>query len=366
MTNAPNKASSEQRFREIVSGQRRDLVAGFARSALSLAQHPYRWIVNCRNWRYDRGHLPAHRVEVPVISIGNLTVGGTGKTPLVAWIARWFRQHDVRVAVISRGYGSEPGTPNDEARELAQRLPDCPQLQNPDRLRSAEIAIEELQTQLIVLDDGFQHRRLARDLDIVLIDATQPFGFGHVLPRGFLREPVKSLRRAHVVALTRCNLVSEQQRAELRANLNQIAPDLVLVEVAQHVRGLIDTRGREFTVDEVRQAGPIHAFCGIGNPDAFRQTLQELGLQMTGFDAYPDHCHFDNQQVRELDRRLANDRSSQAVLCTHKDLVKITSDRLGGKPLYAVQLDLEITAGLPALESKLAAVLSDLPADSFD
>jgi len=190
--------------------------------------------------------------------------------------------------------------------------------------------------------------------------------FGHVLPGGLLREPVKSLCRAHVVALTRCNLVPEQQRAELRANLKKIAADLVFVEVEQHVRGLIDARGREFSVDEVRQAGPIRAFCGIGNPNAFRQTLEELGLQLEGFDAYPDHCQYDSQQVRQLDQRLANDSSSQAVLCTHKDLVKITADRLGGKPLYAVQLDLEITAGLPALESKLAAVLSNVPADSFD
>ena len=130
---------------------------------------------------------------MPVISVGNITTGGTGKTPMVAWLARWFRNQDVRVALVSRGYRAEAEGQNDEARELATLLPDVPHLQNPDRVAAARIAIDELETQLIILDDGFQHRRIHRDLEIVLIDALQPFGFGHVLPRGLLREPLRGL-----------------------------------------------------------------------------------------------------------------------------------------------------------------------------
>ena len=133
-----------------------------------------------------------------MISIGNLTTGGTGKTPLVVWTARFLRAQDFRVAVVSRGYGMDSSddpseTRNDEAMEMELRLPDVPHLQDPDRYRMATIAIEELDSQIILLDDGFQHRQLQRDLDIVLIDVINPFGYDRLLPRGLLREPLSSL-----------------------------------------------------------------------------------------------------------------------------------------------------------------------------
>ncbi len=166
-----------------------------ARGALALAEIPYAAAVDWRNRRYDCG-ATVQRVGVPVVSVGNLTLGGTGKTPLVEWLARWFADRGVRVVLVSRGYGALPGQPNDEALELAQSLPQVPHLQNRDRVQAALEAIGELGAQLILLDDGFQHRRLARDLDLVLVDALEPFGFGHVFPRGTLREPLAGWRRA--------------------------------------------------------------------------------------------------------------------------------------------------------------------------
>ena len=157
------------------------------RLLLHAAEVPYALVVGWRNRRFDRHPERVFRVAVPVISVGNLTTGGTGKTPLVEWLARWFRAAGVRVTLISRGYAAEKGARNDEAMELEQRLPDVPHLQNPDRVQAARIAVEELDCQLIILDDAFQHRAIARDLDIVLIDATEPFGYGHLLPRGLLR-----------------------------------------------------------------------------------------------------------------------------------------------------------------------------------
>ncbi len=194
---------SPESYRAILSGQRRDLLAVAARGMLSVAEVPYRAAMACRNRRYERGWAEIHRVSVPVVSVGNLTVGGTGKTPFVAWLAQWFRDQGIRVSLVSRGYGGQTGGGNDEARELEQRLPDVPHVQSPDRVAAARIAIDELATQLIILDDGFQHRRIGRDLDVVLIDATQPFGYGHVLPRGLMRESKRGLSRADVVALTR-------------------------------------------------------------------------------------------------------------------------------------------------------------------
>ena len=174
-----------------------------ARCLLSAVEVPYTWAVRWRNYGYDHGQSPSQRVSVPVISVGNLSMGGTGKTPLVAWIAQRLQQRGVRVTLVSRGYGAVAGKPNDEALELEQKLPGVPHLQNPDRVAAAQKGIAELGSQAILLDDGFQHRRLARDLDIVLLDAVEPFGFGHVFPRGTLREPISGLRRADLVALSR-------------------------------------------------------------------------------------------------------------------------------------------------------------------
>src|SRR5262249_43603746 len=150
--------------------------------ALSLV---YGAAIRLRNLCYDRGWRRSYRAPIPVISVGNLTVGGTGKTPCVEYVARYYRERNLRVAILSRGYGSSDG-PNDEARVLEENLPDVPHLQGADRVALAEIAVEELDSELLILDDGFQHRRLARDLDMVLIDATQPWGHDFLLPRGLL------------------------------------------------------------------------------------------------------------------------------------------------------------------------------------
>ena len=169
-------------FRDLVSGRCRGAGASLLRGLLRLAEFPYATAARWRNRRYDTGRAEVLRVGVPVVSVGNLTVGGTGKTPLVRWIARWLVDRGVRVALVSRGYRATGGQPNDEARELAQLLPDVPHVQNPDRVAAAREAVGRFGCQAVLLDDGFQHRRLARDLDIVLLDALEPFGFDHVVP----------------------------------------------------------------------------------------------------------------------------------------------------------------------------------------
>jgi tetraacyldisaccharide 4'-kinase len=158
------------------------------RLGLRAVSVPYGLAVRVRNWLYDRGWKRVVRAAVPVVSVGNLTLGGTGKTPCVEYVARFYRRLDLRVAILSRGYGSRAGR-NDEALVLEENLPDVPHLQGPDRAALAAIGVEELESEILVLDDGFQHRRLARDLDLVLIDATEPWGYGYLFPRGLLREP---------------------------------------------------------------------------------------------------------------------------------------------------------------------------------
>src|SRR5262249_22828815 len=162
-----------------------------------------------------------------------------GKTPCVEHVAAFYRALGLRVAIVSRGYGAEGGR-NDEALVLEENLPDVPHLQGADRVALAGVAVEELESELLVLDDGFQHRRLARDVDVVLVDATAPWGYAGLLPRGLMREPASGLRRAGVVVLTRTDQVGHQELARLREQVRRIAPAAPLAESVHAPAVLID------------------------------------------------------------------------------------------------------------------------------
>ena len=343
-------------FRELVSGRRRGLAASFLRGALRLAEAPYTAAVQWRNRQYDRGGKSIERVGVPVVSVGNLTLGGTGKTPLVEWLARWFRQREVRVAIVSRGYGAEAGSRNDEALELEQKLPDVPHVQNPDRVAAARLAIEEFESQVILLDDAFQHRRIHRDLNIVLLDALEPFGFEHVFPRGTLREPIGGLKRANVIALSRADMVDAAERARIKSVAQRFAPQAIWLECQHAPQALQEADGQ--TAELSTLAGrPVAAFCGIGNPAGFRHTLGQSGFNVVELREFPDHHAYQRADVESLST-WADRLSVEAVLCTHKDLVKLGVSRLGNRPLWAVQIGLAITAGEEAFQRRLEQVLA--------
>jgi tetraacyldisaccharide 4'-kinase len=343
-------------FRDLVSGRRRGAWPAVLRGGLRLAEVPYTWAVRWRNRRYQTGAARIHRVDVPVVSVGNLTLGGTGKTPMVEWLARWFRRRDVRVTVISRGYGAEAGWQNDEALELQRKLPDVPHLQDPDRVAAARVAVEEFQCQLILLDDAFQHRRIGRDLDVVLLDALEPFGFGHVFPRGTLREPLCGLRRADVVALSRADMLDPTQREEIWHAVRRHAPGATRIEVTHAARTLVSCGGQEEPLDSFT-GRPVAAFCGIGNPAGFRHTLETCGYEVAGFREFSDHHAYTRADVESL-ASWAGGLDVAAVLCTHKDLVKLDIDQLGRRPLRAIRIALELLSGREALEAKLVALLA--------
>jgi len=342
-------------FRELVSGRQRGAKAATLRLALCLAEIPYRLAVTWRNHRFDTGGCKIHLAEVPVISVGNLTLGGTGKTPMVQWIARRFREQRIRVAIVSRGYGAEPGLANDEAMELGQSLPDVPHVQNPDRVEAARQAVHELGCQVIVLDDGFQHRRLARDLDIVLVDAMQPFGFGHVFPRGTLREPVTALRRAHVVVLSRAAAIDSSQREAIRREVASLAPQAAWAETTYVPQALRSASGREAPIASL--AGKtVAAFCGVGNPAGFQDTLRLCGYRVIALREFADHYRYPRTDMESL-IAWADGLNVEAVLCTHKDLVKLARDRLGSRPLWAVTIGVEFLAGQALLDAALARLM---------
>jgi tetraacyldisaccharide 4'-kinase len=334
----------------LVRGEARGLWPALQRLALSLASLPYCLVVCLRNLLYDHGWLRKQRAAVPVISVGNLSVGGTGKTPCVEYVAGFYRDLDLRVAVLSRGYGAEGGR-NDEALLLEENLADVPHLQGPDRVALARIAVEELDSEVLVLDDAFQHRRLVRDLDVVLLDATAPWGYAGLLPRGLLREPRRGLRRAGIVVLTRCDQVAAEQRDRLRAEVHRLAPAVPVAESTHQPVGLVNGSATA-EVDLVR-GRPVAGFCGLGNPDAFRRTLLDLGVDLCAFRTYPDHHPYSRADVDALHAWARALPAEALVLTTQKDLVKLRLPRLATRPLWAVRVRLAVGAGRAELEQRL-------------
>ncbi len=348
---------------------------------LAIAEVPYCWAIRWRNRRYDRGAKQIHRVEVPVISVGNLTLGGTGKTPMVQWIVQQLLRQQINAGIVSRGYGRVAGTlrvasasvskhatdskvhptgSNDEALELAWQLPGVPHVQNPDRLAAARRAIDEFGCEALVLDDAFQHRRIARDLDVVLLDALEPFGFGRVFPRGTLREPVEGLARADVIGLSRADLLTEKQRESLRDRAMKLAPTALWIETV-HAPVELVTGGSSTAAGEppvARQplaelrGRPVLAFCGLGNPAGFRHTLATCGYEVREFHEFPDHHPYRRADLEFL-AAAAQRLNVEAIVCTQKDLVKINRGRLGNRRLWAVRIGIEFLSGREELVQRL-------------
>jgi tetraacyldisaccharide 4'-kinase len=330
-------------------------MAGVLRFVLRAAEVPYATAIRVRNHRYDTHRATIHWVHPAVVSVGNLTLGGTGKTPMVGWIVRRCRRRGVPVAVISRGYKAAPGQPNDEALLLRQELPEVPHLENPDRVQAARQVARETGCRLIVLDDAFQHRRIGRDLDIVLLDALEPFGFGHVFPRGTLREPLEGLRRAAILVLTRADAISSAQRHAIRQEASRHAREAAWAEVAYPPRALVAADGAERPLATL-SGQPVLAFCGIGNPEGFRHTLQACGCRVVEFHAFADHHRYRPDELERLGRR-GQELGAAAALCTQKDMVKLTATRLGPAPLWAVRIGLEFLEGLRVFEERLDALI---------
>jgi tetraacyldisaccharide 4'-kinase len=344
-------------YRALIDGQVHGVWPAIQRGSLWAASVPYGWIVRLRNGLYNAGWRSSRRAPVPVVSVGNLTLGGTGKTPCVEYIAGLYRRLNRRVAILSRGYGSTGG-PNDEALVLRENLPDVPHLQGADRVALAFQAVREEHSEVLVLDDGFQHRRLARDLDVVLVDATQPWGRDHLFPRGLLRESWAGLRRAGVVLLTRCDQVGVPERGRLREAIAHRVPTVPLVETTHRPVDLINSE-RDPAPLERLLGRPVAAFCGIGNPEAFRSTLTGLGSAVQAFRVFPDHHPYSRTDLEALDSWARPQAMDCLVVTTQKDLVKLRRRQLGGKEVWALRIRLHVEVGQEALDRKLLEVIRD-------
>ncbi|WP_077026199.1 tetraacyldisaccharide 4'-kinase [Fuerstiella marisgermanici] len=313
---------SEESFKQLISGKSRGVMASVARGMLHCLSMPYSGVMCLRNAAFDIGLKKDTRVAVPVISIGNLTTGGTGKTPIVATVVKLLQELGQRPGIVSRGYRADASGENDEKRVLAQLCPDVSHEQNPDRVAAAQKLIDTASVTAIVLDDAFQHRRIHRDLNIVLIDATNPFGYGHLLPRGLLREPLSGLKRADVVLITRADSASENTLSEIAATVIEQNPSLAqkIFRVSFRPTGLLSNAGAR-PLSHVEDK-PVTVMTAIGNPGAFVNTCRQIGADVVTSMFFPDHHHYTEADLQSA-RQHAEAAGAPLILTTLKDLVKI-------------------------------------------
>lgn len=340
----------EQQYLELISTDAPTVVQRLLRVPLRIASWGYSAVMSVRNWLFDRDVLPIYETPVPVISVGNLTTGGTGKTPVVAQLVAWLGESGKHPGIVSRGYKQLSEAGNDEARVLELACPGIPHVQNRDRVKAVFDVSLEHGAEAIVADDAFQHRRMSRALDVVLIDARQPWGQGHVLPRGLLREAKRGLKRAGAVVLTRADQVDDSVKEAIWNEVHRFKPDAPKIEVAFHPDSLVDVDGQRHPLKTID--GSVFAFCGIGNPDAFRSTLEQQGLTIGGFHAFADHHHYAEADLLDLARQ-ASESGADCLVTTVKDLVKIDAAWLSGTSLQALDIRTRFLNGEDVLREQV-------------
>lgn len=329
-------------------------------AALDLVGLPYRAAVAMRAQLYDAGWRERVRLPVPVISVGNLAAGGTGKTPLVIALADELLRQGRHPGVVARGYRREPGqTLNDEGREIASALGDLvPQRQDADRVAAGRALLQaHPRTDVLLLDDGFQHRRVRRDLDIVLLDGTHPLAAAHLLPRGRLREPPTALARADLVVVTRAEGLAPPQRLDRAMEIARFtdAPIAFAATRVLRIEGLPDTHPATL------YGLPVALLSGIGAPRAFRATVEGLGADVRWHVTTGDHRTVSPERWEAL-RERAHDVGARALLVTRKDAMKLGSalHAPGPVPIGVVVTATDVVEGMDAWSAAIGRALGSV------
>ncbi|MBK9215258.1 MAG: tetraacyldisaccharide 4'-kinase [Chloracidobacterium sp.] len=303
---------------------------------LALLAFVFTRIVGLRNRLYDRALIESFDLGARTISIGNITAGGTGKTPLVAHVAGILTDRGEKVCILTRGYGRrdpkdrvlvsdgesvlvDATTGGDEPVELAQKLfgKGVIIIADADRVAAAEWAKRKFGVTAFVLDDGFQHRRAKRDVDIVCIDATSPFGGGKMLPAGRLREPLENLSRADVIVITRSDLV--ENISDLRSQVSNCAPGAAVFESRTKINGFTTLDGAPAESPD----RPVFGFCGLGNPEGFLEQLRRADMQLAGTKVFADHYWYSQHDVDEV-AQAARSVGADVLITTAKDAVSLS------------------------------------------
>ena len=334
--------SASQKYQQLIATEHPGLPATAARGVLRILAGGYGLGVALRNQLFDMGVRRIATVDVPVLSVGNLTTGGSGKTPMVIRLCEHYSRVGLRVAVLARGYGARHGEFNDELKLISRRCPDVFCIAHPDRVASAKVALDRYEPDVFLLDDGFQHRRLARDLDIVLLDATRPFGYEHLLPRGLLREPPAALRRANIIVLTHADRLDDRDRAALVDRIGGLTGgEIDIVSCRHQPSGLVTTDGQPASNAPSADARVV-CLSSIARPVSFEQTVRQMGYSPVACRAFPDHHAYTSENLADI-AIWAGELGADAILTTEKDAVKIEASNPPADvcPILAVRIDID-------------------------
>jgi tetraacyldisaccharide 4'-kinase len=359
---------------DVIEGRRTGRKESLLKGLLQSLSWIFTVIVQMRLWLYRHRIIRPSTLGCQVISVGNLTVGGTGKTPVVEVFARSLQQQGRKVAILSRGYKSkelpflqkmtqrittgkietpprvvsdskrlllDSHTAGDEPYMLASNLHDVAVVVDKDRVKAGKYAIRELGCDTLILDDGFQYLKLGHRLDIALVDRTNPFGGGHLLPRGLLREPMRNIRRAGFIFITKC---SEEGAPELKDQLRKLNPHAEISECRHTAKYLKDVYGdKTYGLDKLKGM-KIAAISGIAVPESFEKALEELGAEIVYTRRFTDHHRFSQQEIINT-INWSIKRGAEAIMTTEKDAVRFPFVDRRDVPVLFMRVEIEMLSG---------------------
>ncbi len=324
----------------------------------------YLFIVNFRNWLYDNKILKEARLACPVISVGNITVGGTGKTPCVILLARMLQEKGFKPAVISRGYGGRKTSPanvvsdghnilldseiaGDEPVLLAHRLKGVPVITGAKRTITGKMAIEKFGADALLCDDAMQHRQIFRDVNLVLLDSKAIKGNHHVLPRGKLREPIKGIRRASAVLFTRADETTKTDETLI----NLIHREKIPVFKSIHrIEDILSGDEKTQKPASALEGKTVYAFCGIANPDSFKKTLLNAKIHLIALDVFQDHHPYREQELAKIRSNFVQS-GADYLMTTEKDAMRLQKYPDFLKELFMLRIKMEIQPSSQGFEN---------------
>jgi tetraacyldisaccharide 4'-kinase len=365
----------EQYFLEVMSGRRRRWFDLALVNLLFAASRFYRMAVQFRVWMYDKRVIRNHALGCLVVSIGNLTCGGTGKTPVVEVFARTLSENGRKVAILSRGYRSKKRTfreklahfftkgkiesppkvvsdgkdlllnseyAGDEPYMLASNLPEVAVVVDKDRVKSGIYAINNFQSDVIILDDGFQYLMLKPHINIVLVDSTDPFGNGHVLPRGVLREPIKNIRRADYIFLTKSD--GSHKLDHLKRFIRRHTRRAEIIECCHKPQNLVTLEGKEIHPLSKLKGAKVAALSAIARPESFEKFLEDFGAELVLKDHFADHHRYTQQEIIDFVNQ-AKAAGAEMIMTTEKDAVRIPRLDRCDVPILYLRIQIDILSG---------------------
>lgn len=377
----------EQYFLDLMAGRRKKWYDRSMICLLFVASRFYRMAVQFRHWLYERRIIRYQALGCLLVSIGNLTCGGTGKTPVVEVFARSLSQKGRKVAILSRGYRRKKRTfweklvhafhsgemelppqvvsdgrnllmdsehAGDEPYMLASNLPDVAVVVDKNRVKSGIHAIDEFETDVIILDDGFQYLRLKPHINIVLVDSTDPFGNGHVLPRGILREPIKNIRRADYIFLTKSD--GSHKNAHLKRFLRRHTRRAEIIECCHKPQHLVKLfSNREEKELSFLNGKKVAALSAIARPESFENFLEQLGAELVAKDHFADHHRYTTQEIIDF-INTAKASGADMVVTTEKDAVRIPHIERCDVPIYYLRIQIDILSGKESFDQCISRI----------